>query len=373
MAGASVLLVEAGHVNAGASGQNAGSLHFQIERRFLENGDALAEQAAAITGLSRLAIDDWRGLEAALGVDLHVHMHGGLMVAETPAEVALLERKVAREQAAGLSVRLLDGDAARAVAPYLAPSVTAAGFLPDEGHADPRALTPAFARAATAAGATLLQATRVETAAARHDGFDLQLTGGARVRAARVLIAAGAWSPAVASLFNVHLPIFPVGLQMNVTERVPAFLPHLVQHVGRRLSMKQAHAGNVLIGGGWRSRMRTGPAGFDLTRRPEPLAESLAGNLAAAVAVVPKVAALTLIRSWTGVTAITSDQLPLVGAIPQAPGLFVAAGGSAFTLGPTFARLVARQMLDVEREAADAVLAVVAPRRFDHLNGFMGS
>ncbi len=39
--GASVALIEAGDINSGASGQNAGSLHFQIERRFLENGDAL--------------------------------------------------------------------------------------------------------------------------------------------------------------------------------------------------------------------------------------------------------------------------------------------------------------------------------------------
>src|SRR5690606_13515806 len=92
-AGASVLIVEAAHANAGASGQNAGSLHFQIERRFLEQGEAKAAEAAAITSLSRMAVDDWRGLELALGADLHVHMHGGLMVAETADEVALLERK----------------------------------------------------------------------------------------------------------------------------------------------------------------------------------------------------------------------------------------------------------------------------------------
>jgi sarcosine oxidase subunit beta len=95
--GASVLVVEAGDLNAGASGQNAGSLHFQIERRFLENGEALADQAARTIALSRLAIEEWRGLEAALGEDLEVVMGGGLMVAETPAEMVLLEAKARRE------------------------------------------------------------------------------------------------------------------------------------------------------------------------------------------------------------------------------------------------------------------------------------
>jgi len=81
---------------------------------------------------------------------------------------------------------------------------------------------------------------------------------------------------------------------------------------------------------------------------------------------------MNLLRCWTGVTAITADQLPIVGEIPRLPGLFVAAGGSAFTLGPSFARLIARQIMDQDRAEADDALAVVAPARFEHLNGFMG-
>jgi len=376
-AGASVLIAEAGHPNIGASGQNAGSLHFQIERRFLENGERLAEEAARITAISRMAIDDWAGLEAALGEDLHVRREGGLMIAETPAEVDLLGRKVAREQAAGLATQLLDGDEARRIAPYLSPHIVAAGFLADEGHADPRAVTPAFARAAVRAGAVLRNETRaVEIARRQGGGFSVtlrQATGETRIRTERLLIAAGAWSPQVGMLANIHLPLFPVALTMNATERIASFLPHLVQHVGRRLSMKQTHAGNILIGGGWPSRLRRGAGGgFDPALRPEPIEASRTENLRAAVAVVPAVANMNLLRSWTGVTAVTADQLPLVGEVPRVPGLFVAAGGSAFTLGPTFARLVARQILEQDRAGADDALALLSPARFEHLNGFMG-
>jgi glycine/D-amino acid oxidase-like deaminating enzyme len=156
---------------------------------------------------------------------------------------------------------------------------------------------------------------------------------------------------------------------MNVTERVAPCLPLLIQHVGRRLSMKQAHAGNILIGGGWPARLALGPGGaFDARQRAQLRPEALTANLRAAADTVPMVAALPLLRSWTGITCISADQLPIVGEVPALPGLYVAAGGSAFTLGPSFARLLAGAM----QGRPDPRLAIVAPGRFDHLNSFMG-
>lgn len=366
--GAAVVLIEAGDINAGASGQNAGSLHFQIERRFLENGDALAEQGAQIVALSRHAVRDWRTIEQDLGADLHVAMDGGLMVAETAEQVALLERKAARESREGLAVRTLDGDAARAMAPYLAPGILAANFSADEGHADPRAITPALAEAARGEGAQVRTGTRVRTITRENGRFTIQGDGLA-LSADQLLVAAGAWSAEICALINIHMPIYPVALLMNATERAPPMVPHLVQHVGRRLSLKQTHAGNLLIGGGWPSRLaQTLDGGFDLSAKAQMIPESLTGNLLAARDVVPGVTRLNLIRSWTGVTAITSDQLPIVGPVPRMPGLWVAAGGSAFTLGLTFARLMADAMMGAESDD----LALLSPARFEHLNGFMG-
>lgn len=374
-AGADVLLVERGELNAGASGQNAGSLHFQIERRFLEHGDALADQAARTVALSRLAVTEWRDLPAALDDDrLDVAMHGGLMVAQSDDEIRLLERKAALEARWGLPTRLIDGAEARAIAPYLADDVRAASFLADEGHANPRLVTRALAEAAAMAGARFSPQTVLRALVPVAGGWRATLRRGAadvEVSAAAVLIAAGAWTMAVGALAGVHLPVFPIGLQMNVTERVAPFLPHLVQHVGRRLSMKQAHDGNVLIGGGWPSRLARGEDGFDLARAPTVLADSLTGNLAVAAATVPQVGALNLIRTWTGVVAITADQLPLAGAVPGRPGLFVIAGGSGFTLGPTLARAVSAEMLGRSVGDAAEAMALVAPARFAHLNAML--
>lgn len=366
--GASVVLIEAGDINAGASGQNAGSLHFQIERRFLENGDDLAEQGAQIVALSRHAVSDWATIEADLGTDLHVAMNGGLMVAETAEQVALLERKAKRESHEGLAVRTIDGDEAREIAPYLAPGILAANFSADEGHADPRAVTPALADAARREGASVRTATRVRTIARDTGRFRIEGDGFA-LCADQLLVAAGAWGADICALINIHMPLYPVALLMNATERTRPMVPHLVQHVGRRLSLKQTHAGNLLIGGGWPSRLaQTQDGGFDLSAKAQMIPESLTGNLLAARDVVPGVTRLNLIRSWTGVTAITSDQLPIVGPVPRMPGLWVAAGGSAFTLGLTFARMLADAMTGGDADE----LSLLSPARFEHLNGFMG-
>ena len=366
--GASVVLIEAGDINAGASGQNAGSLHFQIERRFLENGDDLAEQGAQIVALSRHAVSDWATIEADLRTDLHVAMNGGLMVAETAEQVASLERKAERESHEGLAVRTIDGDEARAIAPYLAPGILAANFSADEGHADPRAVTPALADAARREGAAVRTATRVRRIARDTGRFRIEGDGFA-LCADQLLVAAGAWGADICALINIHMPLYPVALLMNATERTRPMVPHLVQHVGRRLSLKQTHAGNLLIGGGWPSRLaQTQDGGFDLSAKAQMIPESLTGNLLAARDVVPGVTRLNLIRSWTGVTAITSDQLPIVGPVPRMPGLWVAAGGSAFTLGLTFARMLADAMTGGDADE----LSLLSPARFEHLNGFMG-
>src|SRR5690606_20060803 len=99
--GAAVLLVEMGQVNGQASGQNAGSLHFQLEHRLIEHADQ-AEQFAQVIPLNLLAIEEWSRLEEELDAFMDVTLHGGLMLAETEADLALLRKKYALEKQWGL-------------------------------------------------------------------------------------------------------------------------------------------------------------------------------------------------------------------------------------------------------------------------------
>lgn len=372
--GASVVLLEQKRLNAGASGQNAGSLHFQLEHRLIQHADALGEQLDFYVALARRAIDDWRRLPQELGEDIELAMHGGLMVAESAEQVAKLEKKAAIEARQGLEVQLLDGDAARRLAPYLGPTIQAALLCPDEGHCNPRLLTGAYARAALAAGAQLHSDTAV-TALRRVGGHwrvSARKAGSEQTQewqAQHVINTAGAWAAAVGRLANIHLPVFPVALTMSVTEKLPPVLHHLIQHIGRKLSMKQVEDGNLLIGGGWSARLaqRGGEWHPDLAASVD--LQALRGNLATAAEVVPAVAPLSLLRTWTGTTGITPDQLPIIGEVGAAPGFYVATGGSGFTYGPTYARLLAEKILTGD---SSLPLTPYSPDRFGHMNMFMG-
>src|SRR5690606_38500300 len=108
---------------------------FQMEQRLVEHGDAMAEQAAAVIPLLLDAIERWGGITSHLGeADLDVVLHGGLMIAETPEQVARLERKRKLEERWNLPTRIIDAAEVRRIAPYLSEKVVAASYCPPEGH-----------------------------------------------------------------------------------------------------------------------------------------------------------------------------------------------------------------------------------------------
>lgn len=372
-AGAKVVLLEGGQLNGGASGQNAGSLHFQLEHRLIRDIEVRQRDLAFYIGLAKIAIDLWRGLDAELGSDTEISMHGGLMVAETASDIALLERKARVERGQALEVEMLDRNGARRLAPYLSERIQAALYCPLEGHCNPRLLTPAYARRAGELGASVRSRTSVSAITRRPGAWELTLSSqnavGETLRCEAVLNAAGAWAADIAALANVHLPLFPVALTMNVTEKSEPRVPHLVQHVGRKLSLKQTDDGNFLIGGGWRSRLRQHAGKWASAEPPDILFDSVAGNLAAAAAVVPSIGRLRLLRAWTGITVNTPDDLPILGEVQQAPGFFVAAGGAGFTFGPAYALLMSEL---IQGEQTSWPLEPFSPCRFGRLNAYMG-
>jgi sarcosine oxidase, subunit beta len=160
-------------------------------------------------------------------------------------------------------------------------------------------------------------------------------TSAGTVRAARVVNAAGAWADALAGTVGLRLPVRSEGLHVNVTEPRLKVLEPLVQHIGRRLTLKQAENGTFIIGGGWPARPEERPT------RYSTIWESAAGNAAVAVRVMPGLAGVRLVRMWTGVMAFTDDLQPVVGESPSLPGWFTCLATTGFTLGPMIARMLA--------------------------------
>ena len=347
LGGADVLLIERGEINAGASGANSGSIHAQIPLEpFVEQGEDWTRGFAPTIPLMIASIRLWSGLEAELGADLEVALPGGLMVAEDERQLRILERKAAVERAQGLPVEILSATDLRRIAPYLAPDLVGAAFCELEGKANPQAVAPAFARAAARHGARLMCGVELLGLRSEASGF-LAATSSGPIAARRVVNCAGAEAAAVAAMVGIELPLRGFPIQVNVTEPVAPLVRHLVYSAGRRLTLKQARSGALLIGGGYPARLDPE------TGRPVIDPDSVRANLHAAVRTVPALRNAQLLRSWPAIVNGTDDWRPILGEVPRVPGFWLSLfPWLGFSAGPIAAKSVAEALLGREPEVA---------------------
>jgi glycine/D-amino acid oxidase-like deaminating enzyme len=340
--GVEVTLVERGELNREASGTNAGSFHFQVALHQLTAMDTsdIHDKLLTEVRLHVEAAEVWKELERELDGPLDIHVTGGLMAAETDEELRLLYDKQVIERDAGLEVHVLTGQELRDFAPYLGPTIVGATYCPQEGHANPALATPLFALRATQKGAQIRTHAGVTGIAVDQDAgagrFTVDTARG-RIRASRLVNAAGAWAKPLGEMVGLDPPLRASGLHINVTEAREAVLGPMVQHIGRRLTLKQSANGSFIIGGGWPSRPE--PVG-----RYSTMWESMAGNTAVAIDVVPLLRDVRIVRTWSGVMAFTHDLAPMVGESRRVPGYHSLMATTGFTLSPLMARLLAESM-----------------------------
>lgn len=341
--GVEVLLLERGELNREASGTNAGSFHFQIALHQLTASSSAQEEKRLLSEV-KLQLDAarvWAELEKELNADLGVHTTGGLMVAETKEELQVLRDKQRIEEMAGLETHVLTGSEMQNFAPYLSRHLTGVAYCPQEGHANPLIVAPIYAARAQEKGAQVRTHCPVESIQILDDfslyRFAVKTPLGI-IRCRRVVDAAGAWAAEVAEMVGLRLPMGLEGLHVNVTEPHEHFLKPMVQHIGKRLTLKQTSNNTFIIGGGWPARKENYPA------RYSNFWDSAAGNIAIAVRVLPVLKEVKLVRTWAGIWAYTKDFAPIVGESSIIPGFHVVMAPTGFTLGPMVAKLLAESM-----------------------------
>ncbi len=317
-----VLVLERSYLNAGASGRNGGGVRAQwttptmirLARRSLELCD-------------RFAVD--------LGVNVWFRRGGYLFLAPTKEQVARIERNAALHRREGLRTRVVDPAEALRVVPELDPSrFLAASHNPDDGVVFPWPFLWGYAHGAEANGAKIRTFTRVT-------GFDVSgrrvtavRTDRGRVACEAVVVAAGAWSKAVAALAGVALPNRPTRHEILVTEPLKPWLGPLVSLLGSGLYFSQSQRGEIVGGMGDPAEPEGVVSGSTL--------RFLARFARAATATVPRLAGVKVVRQWAGCYDVTPDNNPILGPagfenFHQLSG-FV---GHGFMMAPAVAELYA--------------------------------
>jgi D-hydroxyproline dehydrogenase subunit alpha len=341
-AGADLILAERDEAGMAASTANAGSLHVQLLSYDFD--DATPEDggpAAHTLPLGPRSIALWKEIAAAAGEDLGIRTEGGLMLAESAAELDWLRRKSAMERRWGIESHVLGANELRSLAPALSDRMVGADFAPAEGYGDPLRGTMTVLRLAQRAGARVLRGAEVTSLVREGARWRVETTKGP-VFAGRVVNAAGPAAGQIGRMVGLELPVTGTVQQVIVTEPAPPLTRHLIALAHRHLSLKQQASGGFLIGGGWFGD-------FDPeSGRSRNLRRSIEGNLFVCGRVLPALAGLHWVRSWTGVNS-SIDRAPILGEAPGVPGFFNAVSANGYTLGPIIGRLTADALWHGER------------------------
>ena len=169
-----------------------------------------------------------------------------------------------------------------------------------------------------------------------------------------VVIAGGAWTGRIAAQLDVQLPVGPLRGQ----------IVHLgvADHDTGTWPIVQPVFGYYLVP--WDdARVAVGATVEDVGFRPEVTAGGVHEVLRETLRVLPGLSGATLKEVRVGLRPVSVDDSPILGAVPGAPGFFVATGHGAngLLLGPVSGALVADLVCGRE-PALD--LAPFSPARF---------
>lgn len=298
------------------------------------------DDSEAQFALTRRSRELWTAWAPELPAACEDEPAGTLWVAADEEELGAVAPKVEFYAARGVAAELLDEHELAVAEPNLRRGLAGGMRVPGDRVLYPPAAARWLLERARACGAML------------REGLAVEVVEPGRVRTAQGWQAAGvvvlAAGFASASLLP-GLAVEPRKGHLVITDRAPGFARHQLVELGY---LKSAHSpgkesvafnlqpratGQMLLGS---SREFVGFDGAINIRLRERM-------IRRALEYMPALAGLSALRTWTGFRPSTSDNLPLIGAWGDGPGLMVAAGheGLGITTAPGTAELIADLVL----------------------------
>ncbi len=310
-----------------------------------------------LTRMMMHSVEVYRRLHAeseANGYTPGWHEVGSLRIASTPERLEELRRQVGWAKTFGLPMELLSPDECRAGFPLMSIEGVLGGVsLPTDGYLDPSGLTYAFAAAARRRGVTICQGVRVTGVLVHHGRCRGVVTDQGTIEAEVVVAASGMYTPEVAALAGVNVPIVPMAHQYVVTEPIEGVDDSVTQlRDPDNLVYFRREGRGLLLGGYERNPLPWSlhgvPADFNHKLLPEDW-DRFAPLMANAVKRVPAVEGAGIVKLLNGPEGFTPDNEFILGE-SEVHGFFVAAGFCAHGIAGAggVGRVISEWILDGE-------------------------
>lgn len=233
----------------------------------------------------------------------------------------------------GLPAAILDGAAVQALEPAVKAGIVGGIFFPADGRLDPALFVRQLAERARGYGALLHPQTEVTGFEQEGRRITAVKTDRGNFHAEQMVLAAGAWSVALASQLQLKLPLQPAK-GYSLTLQRPSSCPT------RPLMLGEAWVAVTPLAAGLRLAGTLELAGLDLSVNPR----RVRAIWQAASEYLNEVKPGGELESWAGLRPCTPDGLPIISRSPHYDNLIVAAGHAMLgvSLGPVTGEIIAQ-------------------------------
>ncbi len=286
-----------------------------------------------LTTMMMHSVDVYRRLEAGAdqtGRSTGWREVGSLRIASTPARMEELRRQHGWAKTFGLPMEMLSAGECIDKFPLMSPDGVLGGvWLPTDGFLDPSGLTHAFVGGAKSRGVELATNVRVTGFDVRDGRVRAVVTDHGTVECETCVLACGMYTPDVAALAGVNVPIVPMAHQYLITKSVAGVTDDLPQLRDPDNLVYFRREGDGLVLGGYERdpapwSLHGVPPDFNNKLLPEDW-DRFAPIMTNACARVPAAEHADIVSLVNGPEGFTPDNEFILGE-SHVHGLFVAAG-----------------------------------------------
>ena len=325
----------------------------------------------------------WQEMNQRVGAETGFRQCGVAYLAKT-INTDAQDTWLANARLYGIDSRIMTGEKLHDLLPNHSASYRSALFTASDGRAEPTLAVPAMASRAREKGAIILEGTAARGIETENGSVCGVITEKGRVDCKAVLVAGGVWSRLFCRPLAIDVPQLKILSSVMRTHPIKG-CPE-VSVSGHGFAFRKRLDGGYTVANGniinyelvpdslrfamqflplaWKARKelrlrfsnRFGierresnlwsldqPGPFETTRilNPNPVRQELHSAKQNLISAYPSFGELQVAEEWAGMIDVTPDAIPIISAVPNLAGLFLATGfsGHGFGLGPAAGEL----------------------------------